>query len=343
MPTIDPTAGFRDPARPTAFPDIPLEDKMARSALIHPIPLPHTPAEAARAYDEAGETYRAYADGDRERPFHFNGAYAFADREIWQRLDATLVQLRTAGRHAVRILDAGCGPGTWLIRLALRARQLGFTAIEGRGFDISEHLIDLARDHARSINDETIGLAFDVADIRTATELEDEESFDIVLCLYGVFNHLDQTCRTVAAAELSRVCASDLFVTARAVGSTPTIYISELTRAARFAQDNGHDRLAIDLVDGRHIDLDSHLFDAAELRGLFAASLLPVETVGLDLFHDRFAPRANWNPPSVSSAPIGEWLERLEHLCAHDPAFIDFAAHILVHARSASCQLRDKT
>jgi SAM-dependent methyltransferase len=86
------------------------------------------PAVAA-AYNESGDDYIAYADGDPRQLFAFDGQYAYGDRRIWELLDAKLRALRTSGAQSVRILDLGCGPGTWLRRIVTRARTLGFTSI----------------------------------------------------------------------------------------------------------------------------------------------------------------------------------------------------------------------
>jgi len=116
---------------------------------------PHTarpPAplsDAARAYDTVAAAYCAHAEGQDSGLFTFGGAHGFTDRALWARLDAMLVRLWTEGRRAIRILDAGCGPGTWLLRLAVRARDLGFTAIEGRGVDCAPAMIGLARSRRR--------------------------------------------------------------------------------------------------------------------------------------------------------------------------------------------------
>jgi SAM-dependent methyltransferase len=290
--------------------------------------------EAAKAYDIVGADYRNYADGKNAGLFDFSGAYAYADREIWSRLEAELIRLRTAGRHAIRILDAGCGPGTWLFRLAVRARDLGFTAIDGRGFDISREMIALANEAKPAHDDPHIGIRFDVADIADALDDEDEGSYDLVLCLYGVLNHLTYDARVSAAAALTRVAEGDIFVSVRTVGSTPSIFVNALEQARDFRQDNEHDRLEVDLADGRHIGFSSHLFTAAELQALFSAHLQTSEIVGLDLFHGRFALDPRWNPNDLRQEAIEESLVRLEHLCAHDPAFLDRAAHVLLHARS---------
>lgn len=310
---------------------------MATRLRLHlPADTPPIVSEAADAYDTLGAGYRTYADGEDAALFEFAGAYAFADREIWSRLEAELVRLRTAGRHAIRILDAGCGPGTWLFRLAARARDLGFTAIDGRGFDISREMIALAQGRKASLEDGHIGIGFDVADIANALQDEDDGSYDLVLCLYGVLNHLSHDEQVRAAAELTRVTQGDIFASVRTVGSTPSIFVSSIDHARNFHQDNDHDRLEVDLVDGRHIAFSAHLFTAVELQRLFSTGLQTIETVGLDLFHGRFALDHHWNPRHLSNAAIADSLERLEHLCAHDPAMLDRAAHVLLHVRSLS-------
>lgn len=290
--------------------------------------------EAARAYDAVGDDYLRYADGDATRLFEFTSRYSFADREIWTRLDAALVDLRTRGRQSLRIVDAGCGPGTWLVRLVLRARALGFTDITARGFDISPEMIVLAHAAAADVTDEHICITFDVGDITAALDAEQDESSDITLCLYGVLNHLPVETLDGVAVKLARITRGSLFVTVRTVGSLPTIYVKPLEDARAFHQDNDCDRLEVDLADGRHIGFGSHLFCATELRALFRFHTEVTELVGLDLFHGRFARNPHWNPRDIPGAGFEAGLERLEHLCACDPAFIDRAAHILLIANA---------
>lgn len=289
--------------------------------------------ETAHVYDTAGSRYLQYADGDHADLFAFKGSYSFADREIWSRLDAILVDLRSSGRDAIRILDAGCGPGTWLLRLALRARDLGFTDIKARGFDISAEMIALAHHRLGLAGDPHIGVRFEIGDVVDALEDQDDGSYDLTICLYGVLNHLDGRQRVRAAKALARVTDGDLLVSVRTVGSQPSIYFTGVSDARSFHQDNEADRLDIDLADGRHIAFSSHLFTADELRSLFEGLAID-ELVGLDLFHGRFAPDPRWNPANLGEVGLREGLERLERLCAHDPAFINRAAHALLHART---------
>ena len=62
---------------------------------------------------------------------------AYSDRRIWTVLEAKLIDLRATGASSISILDAGCGPGTWLRRLVTRAHVLGFSTITARGFDVA--------------------------------------------------------------------------------------------------------------------------------------------------------------------------------------------------------------
>jgi SAM-dependent methyltransferase len=106
-------------------------------------------ANVAAAYNQAGGDYVAYADGDPTHLFEFDGLHAYADRRVWTLVDTKLTDLRASGARSIRILDAGCGPGTWLRRLVTRAHALGFTNITARGFDVARAQIQRARLLAR--------------------------------------------------------------------------------------------------------------------------------------------------------------------------------------------------
>ena len=80
----------------------------------------------AAVYNQAGNDYVTYADGDPERLFCFDGLHAYADRQLWSLLERKLGELKAAGANSVTILDAGCGPGTWLRRVVTHAHRLGF-------------------------------------------------------------------------------------------------------------------------------------------------------------------------------------------------------------------------
>ncbi len=285
---------------------------------------------AAGAYDAAGCDYLAYADGDAAKPFLFDGAYSFADREIWRRLDRKLEQLAADGRRTLRILDAGCGPGTWFRRVVLSARELGFTDIDVHGIDLSPGMVALAAASAEAVSHPGTRITLATGDITRGLAFPDDH-FDITLCLYGVLNHLCVAAHQQAAAELARVTLGALFVTVRTVGSLPTIYVDDLNRARAFHQDNDADWMDVDLADGRHLGFPSHLFTASDIGALFRPHLATIALAGLDLFHSRFAMHPHWNPRSIAGENAFEDdLCELERRYASDPHFIDRAAHILL-------------
>jgi SAM-dependent methyltransferase len=266
-------------------------------------------------------------------PFEFDSARSYTDQALWRRLDAMLVRMWTGGRRAIRILDLGCGTGSWLLRLAVRARDLGFSAIDGLGVDISPAMIDIARSRLRYAFDPHIGLRFDVADMLDAIGEEDEGSFDIVICL-GVLNHLTADQRARAAAGIERVCDGEIFVTALSVGGNLSIDLADAFDARQLHQDNAADRLEIHLQDGRRLDLPSHLFSAHELPTIFSDHVERQELLGLDLFHGRFHDDPRWNPAGLDHGDRDEELVRLEHLCEAMPAMLDSAAQIFFHGRT---------
>ena len=282
------------------------------------------------AYSEAGQDYLTYADGDAERLFDFSSHYSFGDRYIWSLLDTKLKERRWTGAQTISILDAGCGPGTWLRRLVTRALELGFTGIRARGIDLAAAQIDRARRLAHDLKaSPRVDLSFEVGDLSLPLA-EADDSFDLTLCLYCVFNHLTLSKTPALLAEIARVTRGRFVTTVRAAGSMPTIYVDSIEHARAFRQDNATDRCEIELDNGRRITLDSHLFTAHELRGLVERHFAIEDLRGLDLFHGRFAPDPRWNPAAVGEGgAIAADLAGLEATFAADPRFIDRAAHLL--------------
>jgi SAM-dependent methyltransferase len=286
--------------------------------------------DTARAYTAAGRNYVAYADGDPSQLFAFNSRYSFADREIWCHLDAALKHMIAENRRTLRLLDAGCGPGTWTRRVALHARALGFTRVEAYGIDIAPGMLDLARSAAASIDDPAIRFHFAEHDLSNDLPFDDG-AFDLTLCLYAVLNHVSPAVHARAAAALSRVTGGMLFATVRTVGSLPTIYVDCAEYARAFHQDNDANWMDVEMLDGRRLGFPSHLFTGDELRHLFEPHLTDITMQGLDLFHSRFAPNVHWNPASLErDDAFTRDLEDLERRYASDPNFINRAAHILL-------------
>jgi SAM-dependent methyltransferase len=290
--------------------------------------------DVAAAYDLAGSEYVAYADGDPKNLFQFENLHGYADRRLWSILEGKLRDLRDAGATAVRLLDAGCGAGTWLRRAVTCAHSLGFSSITARGFDVAEAQIQSARAMAEPLAALAgVDLTFDVADLRDRLP-EADGSVDIALCLYSVLSHLPVTSLPDITAEIARVTRGDIITSLRSVGSPPTIFISTIDKARHFRLDHDTDQCEFELHDGQRMSLRFHLFSANELRGYFEPRFEIVDLIGLDIFHHRFQRDDRWNPPGVGfDSAFADGLEELEERFARDPAFIDRATHLLLTAR----------
>ena len=246
------------------------------------LPVSHTIGHSVRAvdneatddvadiYNRAGDNYVSYADGDPSQPFAFDGMHAYADRCVWAVLEKKLTDLRASGASSVRLLDAGCGPGTWLRRLVIRAHALGFSSITARGFDIAQAQIQRAQLASRNLADlPGVDLKFDVANLMDRLP-ESDASVDLTLCLYSALSHLHVASLKDISTEIARVTSGHLVTTVRPVGSTPTGFVDSVENVRRLKQDHVMDHCEIDISDGRRLAFGFHLFTAVELRDLFS-------------------------------------------------------------------------
>jgi SAM-dependent methyltransferase len=289
--------------------------------------------KVADIYNRAGDDYAVYADGDPTQLFAFDGMHAYADRCVWALLEKKLLELRATGASSVSFLDAGCGPGTWLRRLVVRARAVGFTRIVARGFDIAEAQIERARLLARDLSSlPDVSFTFDVADL-TARLPEADGSVDITLCLYSVLSHLPVSSLPAIATEMARVTSGYFITTVRSIGSPPTAFVESIENVRQLKQDHVRDRCEIELSDGRHVAFSFHLFTASELRDYFAQDFDVEDLRGLDLFHSRFLPDPRWSPAHLQDG-LSDELVRLEESHATNQAFMDRSAHLLLVVRS---------
>ena len=291
-------------------------------------------ADVGLDYDRAGERYRAYADGDVDKLYEFEGQYAYGDQEIWRILGNTLNKLRARGRRELSVLNLGCGPGTWLRRIVDWAGKMGFIRITARGVDLAEAQVRRARFLSQDIARQAgVGLRFEIGDIRERMP-EPDSSVDICLCLYGVLNHVPADDLSTVFDQVARITKGKFVATLRAIGSTPTIYVDGVKAAKAYHQDNVHGRLQVEFQNGRQTSFPSHLFSAAEIRALATPSLEIEELSGLDLFHGRFATDPDWNPAEATpDANFIHALRTLERRFHRNPAFVDHATHLLLMAR----------
>ena len=112
-----------------------------------------TTGDVASAHDHVGDGYGRYADGDGpEDPSQAANRFAHADAIVWATICDTIDQLRDAGVSSLRVLDAGCGPGTWTQRIAGHAHRPRSLRIEAVGFDISSGQLEIALKNAEHLN-----------------------------------------------------------------------------------------------------------------------------------------------------------------------------------------------
>jgi SAM-dependent methyltransferase len=295
--------------------------------------------EVAAIYNLAGRDYVAYADGNPTRLFCFDGNHGYADQHVWHVLEGKLADLRTSGASSISLLDAGCGPGTWLRRMVVRALDLGFTNITARGFDIAQSQIQQARSLAETlVGRPGVHLTFDVGDVMERLP-ESDGSVDIALCLYSVLSHLPVAGLTDVSREIARVTSGHLVTAVRSIGSTPTAFIHPIEKIRYLRHDHDRNECEIELHDGPRVAFGFHLFTASELLSCFAHDFTIEEMRGLDLFHTRFAPDPRWNPASLrTDNRLSDELVRLEEAYARKSEFMDRAAHIMLVGRSRAAR-----
>jgi SAM-dependent methyltransferase len=306
---------------------------MYKQSLVHPKhPSPRISSRlAAAVYNQAGDEYVNYADGNPERLFCFDGPHAYADRQLWSVIEKKLGALRAAGVSSITVLDAGCGPGTWLRRVVTHAHRLGFSKISARGFDVAVAQVQAARRLARDLAGVPgVCLTFEVADLLDRLS-EPDASVDITLCLYSVLSHLPVLDLPKVVSEFARVTRGYFIATVRSIGSAPTAFVDSIEEAKHFKLDHRLDRCELEFRNGCHIAVNFHLFAAHELKDLFQP-LFGIEGLrGLDIFHTRFIPDRRWNPASVLlDERLMLELTQLEETYAADPQFMDRATHLLL-------------
>ena len=297
---------------------------------------PDPACATARAYDQAGEAYGAYADG-RAAHYCSTSRFAHADNIVWDSLRKSIDELSEAGITTLRILDAGCGPGTWVRRVAAYARRMHLS-VDATGFDIAEGQLEIARRHmdgatGASGNTRVRFLAHNLADPLPWSN----GAFHLVLCNYIVLNHLDRSALPGAIGELCRVANHRVIATLRAVASPVTACIIGTEHVSQYHHDRHNGELRLVLKDGSEHVLTLNLYSAERLKALFGTRATIVDLRAVDLFLSRFALDENWTAQLASALPGRSQVLRSlrvaeEQLC-REPAWLDHGTHILLVAR----------
>jgi SAM-dependent methyltransferase len=298
------------------------------------------PSDVARAYDHVGDAYGCYADGDAiDEPEIAANRSAHADMIVWQAICKSIDEVRSQGASRLRILDAGCGPGTWLNRAVVRAlrQQLDVEAV---GFDISSGQLDIARKRVAGLLSRYRAVGRPKVEF-VQHSLADplpwpKGHFHMVLCNFAVLNHLPRLALAPAIAELCRVSSHRVIATLRALASPPTACIIGTEQVRELREDCARGQLAVVLRDGSKHVLTFNLYSAETLKALFASEAQVVDLRAIDLFLSRFAPDANWTEVLVNRLPgrhqVMERLKELEEPLCRLPGWVDHGTHVLIVA-----------
>jgi ubiquinone/menaquinone biosynthesis C-methylase UbiE len=295
----------------------------------------------ASAYDHVGDEYGSYADGEGldDPSAGETNRFAHADAIVWKTVRSTIEHLQSAGVHTLRVLDAGCGPGTWVKRTAAYAHRLGLE-FEAVGIDISKGQLEIARKQiekpeARHATGRQ-SIEFLVHDLADPLPWDDGH-FHIVLCNYVVLNHLSKSALPRAVGELCRVSAHRVIATVRALGSPPTGCIIGTEQVREYHQDCGRGELRLVLKDGTEHRLTFNLYSAEMLKAVFAPHVSIVDLRAIDVFLSRFAADANWTAKLVTGLPgrqeVLRKLEEIEEPLCRLPGWVDHGTHILIVAQ----------
>jgi ubiquinone/menaquinone biosynthesis C-methylase UbiE len=290
----------------------------------------------ADAYDHAGEQYVTYADGIESADAASNrDRFAHADDIVWKTIRGEIDALRRSGITCLRVLDAGCGPGTWLRRVAGYATSVGLE-LDAVGFDISTGLLDIAqRQTARSDIKGRWKISFIEHNLVHSLPWRDRH-FHIVLSNYVVLNHLPKSVLPRAIDELCRVSSHRVIASVRALASPPTGCIIGTEQVREYHQDCERAELMVLLKDGTKHRLTFNMFSAENLREMFSLHATVIDLRAVDLFATRFAPDEHWTASAMKdlrgrSEVLRELKDVEEKLC-RQPGWVDHGTHVLLVA-----------
>ncbi len=293
-------------------------------------------AACGRAYDHVGDQYRVYADGV-ESASGEQTKHAHADALLWSTICTAIDDLKAEGRSFVRVLDAGCGPGSWTIRASIYACQRGLS-VEATGCDLSRAQLLIAQaslDASYSTLPAQAKIRFVTQDLAQALPWPDAH-FDLVLCNFAVLNHLRSNELPSAVSELCRVARREVMATFRAVASPPTACIIGLENVASYHLDEQAEELSLVLKDGSRHVLPFRLYSSREIKAVFERTSIVKDLRAVNLFSTRFAVDDNWTSGllerSCEHRAVLAELDGMEEALCRSPGWIDHGTHVLVVA-----------
>lgn len=288
-----------------------------------------TVATTAKAYDSFAKQYPKYADGDGWRDLK-DRRYAYSDNKLLKKIYYFIEhQYQLKGGKPITILDLGCGPGNWLIRIAdfCYRNKIEF---RGLGIDISHEMIKEAHknlaEYRLEYPENQIDLNFTTGNIIEGLPYEDMQ-FDITMCLYTVLNHIPKEVLPLTISEMMRVTKSVNITTVKGSKSLRTAFVASWDSFKFHNYDSVNEVLTL-RGEGGITQLHCHLFESKELKAYFQPHANTIECSSLDLFVSLFGDEFRWRPEPILSPAIFD----LEETLCGDQDFLDYANHILIIA-----------
>lgn len=293
-----------------------------------------------KAYSNPDE-YGSYADGEidddlliEEDLFDFKSRHGFVDRKLWWKISSMLDRAIEQRKKVLAILDVGCGPGLWLLRMAAHCRRKG-VSVRGCGIDLAPAMLAKARRrlarYRRLYPHYDLILTFEEGDARKPLPFRDR-TFDLVTCIYTVLDHLPTEDLQQAIDEMLRVAkfSGANLTTVRGAGGPETSYICPREQVRAF-QQVGDKLTFLDLL-GEQRELISHLFSYDEVARRFAGAGNIEDVFGMDFLVSKIMdPNHRFLKAALprDKALLERLIQREDEDCRW-PDCIDGSAHIVV-------------
>lgn len=262
--------------------------------------------------------YIRYADGDiTNNLFRFTEMlmpWDYNDKVTWDILCKHIGQ-----NNAKKIVDVGCGPGTWAFRIAQK-----FPSVRVTGFDVSEELVEEAKELQRgtfpNLADRVTFYVGDACNIHAA-----DQSYDMSLCLHSVLNHIPEYGEAVR--ELRRVSRSNIS-SMHAIYGPPTFITIPPEDVLEWGRKDNW--MVIKTRAGEEHSIYFALLTSTDIHDLFSRYFRVRDMLGIDILATKNLGLLCGMNPGVKLNGHLDDIQSLEDRICRDDRFMDHAKNIMV-------------
>ncbi len=287
-----------------------METEIVTNNLVNTEAMDHTRS----AYDLAHD-YVKFADGDVEEDLFsfqkFRNYWDYNDITTWKMIKRHIAEVQPR-----RVLDIGCGAGSWSLRIAHDFPEVAVT-----GIDYSPGQIDRALELMKNYNFDH-RVRFDVADAMGLPF--DDNEFDVSICLHDVLNHIPD--HEEATREIMRVTSKLNITSVHGLYAPPTFFIRSKEDITAYEKDGNIVRFEDE--DGEEHEVYFKRFSSSELKDGFAEHGEIIDCLGIDIFCYK-----SFDGHEMDYASVFPHFDELERSCRRELPFIDFAKHIMIVSR----------